>query len=148
MFVMRVTETLTFNEYWNDGRFQRKKPNMMGSTKQAFGDNIYFLADDGQWEQLDSHHSYRDGSPNPYNIQNDTKTDRVLCGTDFVYWGRSGPKIPQEFRDYCGYDICCLTQGHKCRFPNGLFDRFVEWIRSLNQRGFLDAPIDWKTPSP
>ena len=47
IFAMRVTETMTFNEYWDDERFRRKKPNMMGSTKQAFGDNIY-SRDDGR----------------------------------------------------------------------------------------------------
>ena len=146
VFAMRVTETMTFNEYWKDERFQRKKPNMMGSTKQAFGDNIYFRDDAGHWQQQDSHHSYADGSSNPHNIRNDTKADRVLCSTDYAYWGRSGPKIPLQFRNYCGYDICCATQGHKCRFPNDLVTGFVAWFRSLKENGYLDAPLEWRTP--
>ena len=146
VYAMCVTETMTFNEYWEDERFQRKKPNLRGSMKQAFGDNIYFQDDAGQWQQQNSHHSYEDGSPNPYNICNDTKADRVLCSTDYAYWGGSGPKISQRFRNYCGYDICCMTQGHKCRFPNDLVNRFVAWIRSLNQNGYLDAPLQWRTP--
>src|SRR5262245_19102367 len=36
VYAMRVTGTLTFNQYWADGRFQSKKPNMRGSKKQAF----------------------------------------------------------------------------------------------------------------
>jgi hypothetical protein len=41
VYAMRVTGTLTFEEYWDDPRFQSKKPNLRGSKKQAFGDNIY-----------------------------------------------------------------------------------------------------------
>src|SRR5712672_36303 len=41
VYAMRVSAAMTFNEYWNDPRFQDKKPNMRGSKKQAFGDNIY-----------------------------------------------------------------------------------------------------------
>jgi hypothetical protein len=40
VYAMRVTEIITFNQYWNDPRFQRKKPKLNGSKKQAFGDNI------------------------------------------------------------------------------------------------------------
>ncbi len=145
IFAMRVTETMTFNEYWDDDRFRRKKPNMMGSMKQAFGDNIYFKDDVGRWHQENSHHSYDTGLNNPHNIRNDTKADRVLCSTDYAFWGGSGPKIPEEFRNFRGKDICCPMQGHKCRFPDDLVDRFVEWIRSLNQNGYCDAPIEWGT---
>ena len=42
VYAMRVTESMTFEQYWNDPRFQKKKPNLRGSKKQAFGDNIYF----------------------------------------------------------------------------------------------------------
>ena len=145
VFAMRVTETMTFNEYWEDERFQRKKPNMRGSMKQAFGDNIYFMDDDGHWQQQDSHHSYANGSANPHNICNDTKANRILCSTDYVYWGRSGPKLPQKFRTYNEYDICCASQGHKCRLPNDLVNGFVAWFRSLKENGCLDAPLEWRT---
>ena len=63
VYAMRVAEALTFNEYWADPRFQQKKPNLRGSLKQAFGDNIYFRDESEQWNQLDSHHSYQGGCP-------------------------------------------------------------------------------------
>ena len=143
---MCVTETMTFNEYWEDKRFQRKKPNLQGSKKQAFGDNIYFKDDTNKWQQQDSHHSYSSGMPNPYNIRNDTQTDRVLLSQDYAYWGGSGPEIPPKFRDYDGYDICA-KRNHKSLFPEGLVKDFVAWFRSLNTNGFLGAPLDWpRTP--
>ncbi len=99
VYVMRVTETMTFNEYWKDDRFQRKKPNLRGSWKQASGDNIYFW-DDKKWQQQKSYHGCDD-------VKHDTQTNRVLLSTKkYAYWGGSGPKIPKEFRDYNGVDIC------------------------------------------
>ena len=96
VYAMRITEMMTFNEYWEDGRFQRKKPNLRGSKKQAFGDNIYFKDEAGQWHQQNSHHSRFDGSSNPHNICQDTKADRVLLSKDYSYWGGAGPEIPQD----------------------------------------------------
>ena len=143
VYVMCITETMTFNEYWEDERFQRKKPNLRGSKKQAFGDNIYFQDDAGQWQQQNSHHSYADGSPNSYNIRHDTQTDRVLISEDYAYWGGLGPRIPKKFRDYEGCDIC-IKRGHKYRFPKDLVKNFVSWFRSLDATGYLGTPLDWR----
>ena len=143
VYAMRVTETMTFNEYRQDERFHCKRPNLRGSKKQAFGDNIYFRDESGQWHQQDSHHSYKGGVPNPYNICRDTQADRVLLSTDYAYWGDSGPSIPHHFRDYNGYDICAL-RNHKCRFPEGLVKDFVAWIRSLGANGYRGVPSDWR----
>ena len=148
LFAMRVTETMTFNEYWKDERFRPKRPNLRGSKKQAFGDNIYFKDEEEKWHQQNSHHSWADGSPNLHNIARDTQINRVLLSTDFAYWGSSGPEIPQEFRNYDDKsDICKKGQGHKCNFPDNLVRDFVAWFRSLNANGFLGAPLDWpRTP--
>nr|VFJ63211.1 MAG: hypothetical protein BECKDK2373C_GA0170839_110424 [Candidatus Kentron sp. DK] len=146
VYVMRISETMTFNEYWSDERFRRKKPNLRGSKKQAFGDNIYFKDDDGDWQQQDSHHSYENGVLNPHNIKNDTQTDKVLIGEEFAYWGGSGPVIPQRFRDYNGIDICA-GRNHKSRFPDELVAEFIEWFQSLKQTGYQGKPLDWtRTP--
>jgi hypothetical protein len=36
VYAMHVTETMSFNQYWADERFQQKKPNLQGSKKQAY----------------------------------------------------------------------------------------------------------------
>lgn len=147
VFAMRITETATFNDYWQDQRFQCKKPNLRGSKKQAFGDNIYFREGlSGQWQQRDSHHSYRNGVPNQHNIRTDTQVDRVLLSGEYSYWGGAGPKIPAEFRHYEGFDICCGYQNYKSQFPVGLIREFVSWLMCL-ERGYLGSPLDWsRTP--
>ena len=146
VYFMRISETMTFNEYWEDERFQRKKPNLKGSKKQAFGDNIYFKDKTGQWHQQDSHHSYEDGTSNFNNIRRDTETDKVLLSTDYAYWGGSGPEIPSKFRNYNGLDVCA-KRNYKNQFPEDLVNDFVAWLRSLNANGYLGPPLDWsRTP--
>jgi hypothetical protein len=49
VYAMRVSETMTFDEYWADPRFASKRPSLVGSLKQAFGDNIYHRTADGGW---------------------------------------------------------------------------------------------------
>ena len=104
---MQVEEAMSFDEYWSDPRFAQKRPNLNGSKKQAFGDNIYYRTNpEAPWQQLDSHHSFADGTPNPANIKNDTLANRVLVSRDYVYWGGTGPRIPAKFRKYDGVDLC------------------------------------------
>lgn len=137
-FAMRVTEALTYDEYWSDPRFNQKRPNLRGSKKQAFGDNIYHRdAGSGTWLQEDSHHSLRDGQPNPENVAHDTQADRVLVSSDFVYWGGAGPTIPARFAQlYVG-------RGHRTNFRDGLEEDFVDWLRQRGESGFAGEPLDW-----
>ena len=140
VFAMCVSETMTFHQYWMDPRFRAKRPNLRGSLKQAFGDNIYHKEPGtGLWLQEDSHHCHEDGTPNIRNIDNDTKTDRVLVGEDFTYWGRSGPRIPK----FDGTDICKKGPGHRSKFPDHVVLAFLEWLRSSEERGFSGRPLRW-----
>lgn len=143
VYAMRVTETMSYNQYWQDPRFRCKRPNLCGSKKQAFGDNIYHRNNlHEEWQQENSHHSLESGEPNPANIANDTQTDKVLISTDFVYWGGSGPALPQKFRNYSGIDLCA-NRNHKSNFPVGLEKEFIDWIHSFGQTGYVGVPNDW-----
>ena len=143
VYVMRVSEAMSFNAYWNAPRFRQKRPNLRGSLKQGYGDNIYFKDDNGQWHQHDSHHSCEDGTPDLHNIKRDTQSDRVLIGEEYAYWGVGGPEIPGKFRGCNGVDICIGGPGHQSRFPPGLADQFIRWFHSLNIQGYLDDLLDW-----
>lgn len=127
IFAMRVTETLSFNEFWRDGRFQCKKPNLAGSRKQAFGDNIYHQSCRGEWLQANSHHSRTDGSANQSNVQRDTRANTVLVSDDFLYWGGDGPPIPARF------DVCKRGPGHRCNFPIHVIESLDTWLRGQDR---------------
>jgi hypothetical protein len=141
VYAMKVAESITFDEYWADPRFQQKKPDLRASKKWAYGDNIYHWIN-GTWSQLDSHHSFADGSPNSRNIRNDTQTDRVLVATQYAYWGSSGPQIPESLRSFAGHDLC-IGRGYKRHFPAGMEDHFFAWFSSLQKQGYLGRPIEW-----
>lgn len=143
VYAMKIEEAMTFQNYWNDPRFAQKRPNLRGSKKQAFGDNIYHkTTPGGKWQQLDSHHSLSDGSPNPANVLNDTQTDRVLISTDYVYFGGAGPRIPGTFRNYDGVSLFA-GRGFKKNFSDAIVNDFIAWVRSTGAKGYAGAPIDW-----
>lgn len=143
---MRVEEALSFSEYWEDPRFRSKRPDLSGSRKLAFGDNIYRPGVDDGWHQSDSHHSFHDGSPNPVNVNRDTQVDRVLVARDFIYWGGEGPPVPDHLRAYGEdeEDLCASTQGHRCRFSDELVAAAVAWFEGFGNRGFQGRPDQWK----
>jgi hypothetical protein len=144
VYVMRVAEVLPYDTYWRDPRFASKKPNLQGSIKQAFGDNIYYReAPDSSWNQVNSHHSLPNGHPNPRNVANDTQTPKVLAGVEYAYWGGDGPMIPPEFRDFEGYDLCQVGRGHKSNFPAKLVSAFIHWFQSRGEHGIIGTPLDW-----
>jgi hypothetical protein len=142
VFVMKVDEALTFDQYWLDPRFQEKKPKMTGSKMLAYGDNIYHRSPSGRWVQQNSHHSHPDGSPNLANIKNDTQANRVLIGREFIYWGGSGPLIPSEFRQPDS-DVRAV-RGHKNNFTEPFVQRFLDWYSSQPDKGDIGRPLDWK----
>ena len=143
VYVMRVTETLDFQSYWNDGRFSHKRPNMSGSKKQIFGDNIYHLDASGQWLQEDSRHSHLNGSIHEEHLERDTSTNRVLLSNDFIYWGGEGCEIPTQFRhgDY-GDDIVKRGQGRKNNFHSFFVSEFEDWFDD-QAKGVRGRPTDW-----
>ncbi|HLH89984.1 MAG TPA: hypothetical protein VKX28_16140 [Xanthobacteraceae bacterium] len=144
VFAMKVEEALTFDQYWSDERFFQKRPDLQGSKKQAFGDNIYHRKALGSgWLQLNSHHSLPDGRPNPRNVGTDTSVNRVLISRTFTYWGGSGPQIPARFRDYHGEDIVLAGRNHRSKFSDALVKEFLEWLVPLAHEGYVGEPLDW-----
>ena len=138
---MRVSEAMSFEAYWTDPRFLAKRPILTGSRMQAFGDNIYSRDAEGQWKQLDSHHSLPGGVTNQANVSDDTQTDRVLIANEFRYYGTDAPLIPAAFRGDGDANIC-THRGHKKNFAPGLVERFLSWLNE-HPSGCLGRPDRW-----
>ena len=143
VYAMRVTETLTFSQYWSDPRFQSKKPYLRGSRKQTCGDNIYRPKRGGGWEQLHSFHTESDGTPVLRHINKDTGVDRILVSNDFVYFGGTGPTIPRRLRNHSGVDLCKAGQGRKIFEDPRMIRDFESWIASLGKNGYAGEPLEW-----
>lgn len=124
IFAMEVTEKLAFNEYWNDERFDVKKPIMNGSNKQFFGDNIYHK-ENNIWIQENSHHSLQNGKPNLKNLERDTSSEFVLISNNFYYFGKKAISIPPKF-DIVYEDIGI---GHiSDKIPPEVRHLFISWL--------------------
>ena len=146
VYLMCVTGTLGFNDYWADSKFRCKRPNLHGSKKQAFGDNVYHReSDSGQWTQENFHHTFNDGSTNFKNLSLDTKYDRVLVSNDFAYWGGAGPNLPPRFTTESKIVDVRAHRGHKSSIlPNELVQEIVRWFRDIGESGYLGEPLDWR----
>lgn len=143
IYAMQVGEVLDFDTYWNDPRYLRKRPNLNGSLKVIYGDNIYRRVG-RKWIQADSHHSLENGRPNKANIEWDTSVDRVLVATKFVYWGNVAPPIPRKFRPFrkTGEDLCCKARGHRV-FGDGVASAFAGWLDQQGKWGFQGDPLEF-----
>lgn len=147
IFVIRVEECLTFDEYWSDPRFQAKRPIRNGSSRMMVGDNIYHrLGGNASWQQEDSHHSLPDGSPNLHNVANDTQTNRVLVSRHFLYFGSNAPTVPTEIFAEMGY-----RNGRNYRvFDDQEASSLLNWLNCTYGKDFglvLGDPFDFEHSS-
>ena len=135
-FAMRVTEILSFQEYWNYERFRAKRPDLGGTLEEACGDNLYRRdPTSGGWLPIPAYHCEFS------EMQWDTGVDRVLISDDFVYWGGNGPVLPE----FGGSNLCKERQGYLVNFPEEVVEEFVEWIRRLQgagDTGLCGNPLD------
>lgn len=139
VYWMRVAEILSFDKYWNDPRFLKKKPDMRGSKMQRYGDNIYWTGGDGAYDQLNSFHSEEDGSLSLANRARDTgTTSNVLVGEEFAFFGKAARLIPPHLRF-----VVKKGPGHKCLFADHERTALEAWLETLPERGFVDEPGRW-----
>ena len=146
LYAMEITEILDFNTYWSDPRFEIKRPNIYGSKKIIFGDNVYHQnSKNGEWIQEDSRHSNLNGDLHEQHLFRDTNTTtNVLLSNNFSYWGSNSMPIPSNFRQngIGGEDIVKEGQGHKKNFSHDFVDSFITWFKQQD-RGVHGRPFDW-----
>lgn len=144
VYAMCVTETMTFNDYDADARFQSKKPYRRGSRKQSCGDNIYYRnAAGARWLQRDSFHSSPDGTRCREHVEHDTAVDRVLVSDKFVYYGGLGPRVPETLTAADGRHLCKAGIGYYV-FRDPSFIATVEaWVALLGTAGYQSPPLEW-----
>ena len=137
VYAMRVLDVLDFDEYWTDDRFECKKPKPNGSRNRQCGDNMYHRhPDDGSWIQEPGWH-------NEHDKEYDTRYPNAIISNHFVYYGNKAVKIPQEFRDWNGIDVCPYGRGHRCNFPDDLRDEFIRWLDLQIDNGVHGEPLEW-----
>lgn len=136
--LMRVGETLTFDQYWNDSRFISKHPSFNKGVIHMYGDNIYHHEGEN-WVQERSHHSMEDGSINYINLNRDTGTDRVLIATEYYYFGNNAITIPQEFNMLIAHGI-----GHRVSTDTDVIGNFISYMMDNYEMKVQGTPYSRK----
>ena len=146
IYLMKVSEVLTFNSYWADARFLRKKPARNGSLIMMVGDNVYHQETGSEnWIQSDSHHSNPNGTTNHENLKRDTSSDNVLVSDHFYYFGKSALEVDLDligYKNHRGYskkDLC-----------DDKISDFIKRIEQLHKEKLnlvLDDPADFLAAS-
>ena len=135
VFLMRVDEICTFDEYWEDPRFLVKRPRFDGNYQQCYGDNIYHHIGN-EWMQENSHHSYVDGI-NQNNLLHDTRIDRVLLSFYYWYFGENAIELPEEFAE-------AIAAGRPYKkLPDNICANIVDWVGCHYEMGQQGLPYKW-----
>ncbi|MBN1328136.1 MAG: hypothetical protein JXA54_01570 [Candidatus Heimdallarchaeota archaeon] len=147
IFAMQVIEKITLEKYWDDYRFQVKKP-VISSDKEIFrvGDNIYEkIAND--FTQHNSKHSreyFTSDSEWLHQKQEDIQGKFVLIADNdhFFYFGSEPVAFPSlELADLLYCDI-----GNKCIADPNVPKEFLDFINVLKEngkKGFIYPPEIW-----
>lgn len=143
IFAMRVSQKLSFQEYWDQEAFRMKRPNLRASKSLAYGDNIYHR-DGENWIQEDSHHSLAGGQLNAGNLARDTRSDNVLIGQEFVYWGRDAVEIPEHLQHFGKDDLYPNSRNYRNTFSEKFRAEVDAWFKSIADRGFRGRPTSWR----
>jgi len=136
IFAMKVEGRLTLEEYWEDKRFQYKKPLLNGSLVQMYGDNFYHKDSKGKWIQEESAHSIVDKKA---HLENDTGGKNVLFSSEFYYFGNNSQEIPEDF-----WDVCSEGRNMKSKsIDNDIANEFIKWLKGNFNKGINGDPINW-----
>ncbi|MBQ9610590.1 MAG: hypothetical protein IJV15_14250 [Lachnospiraceae bacterium] len=136
VMLMQVQDACSYDEYWMNEQYRKKKPVFNRSMNEAYGDNIYHHVD-GKWYQELSHHSKDDGSVNYVNLDHDTGTDRVLISDNYYYFGNNAIDIPDEFSALfrCG-------RGHGVNEDTALINDFIRYVHNNYLCGINGTPFN------
>ena len=141
VYAMRVTETVDFDDYWNEDRFRTKRPDFEAGGEKALGDNIYHRGPTGEWEQEKSLHSLKNGRQDWHATRTDTGGVKVLISQDFIYWGEEGPPVPDNLMGLI------VGRAHKSTANAPLIPDFLEWFESQEEKGCLGPPTNGLPPA-
>lgn len=140
IYWMRVDAEMTFDQYWNDPRFTRKRPQIPGPKVRMVGDRTYRHEDGCADWSFDTSMHYIASAPqkNGGHVVSDTKVDRVLLSQNYTYWGKSGPAIPSHL-----LPLFPPRRGHKRNHDLALLAELHAILALGKPLGLAGDPADW-----
>jgi hypothetical protein len=133
IFAMEISEIMSLHDYYQDPRFEQKKPVKDGNQIERVGDNMYYQDENGEWQQHPTrHHTSR------YERTQDTKHPSVFIAEHFYYLGENAVELPVEFQP-----MIRRRHGCKCAHEPELVQDFLKWLAETYEPGVHGDPGDW-----
>ena len=134
VYAMKISEILSFDAYFADARFEKKKPDVRSSWRELVGDNMYYKDQLGKWIQ---HRTIQHLSPDLQ--RKDLKHPFVFVAEYFFYFGDHEVAIPNEFQE-----LIWKRQGCKYNHDPQIVEGFLKWLKVNFDPGVLGNPKDNK----
>jgi len=138
IYAMKVEQVLTFDEYWDNPKYDCKRPVVTGTLCQMYGDNVYHTVE-GKVIQEHCAHSLDSGVPNMGHYDTDVSGENVLLSKHFYYFGDHAPMIPK--------DLDFILPWRNIQFhdlDDEQIEKFVSWLESNYTVGIHGDPCNWK----
>lgn len=132
VYAMQVSEILSFDEYYNDRRFAKKKPDLKGSWKEICGDNLYYKDPQGNWTQ---HRTFFHREPEV--IEKDLRHPFVFVAEKYYYFGDKAVSAPVDYQN-----LVWKRQGCKCQHDPLIVESFLNWLKTNFVLGVHGTPKD------
>lgn len=140
IYIMRVTEKISYDKYWNDTRFELKKLSN-NSALSRVGDNIYKPIKDLKQFNINNYTQ----TPNPYHPnkelkQKDLSGQYVLLSNEFFYFGQGAIPI-----DKFKINIPRFQSSHGIKTENEIvIDRLWKYLSDNHpQNTVINKPHQW-----
>ena len=134
IYVMKVTEKISFDEYWKNKRFAQKKANSK-PTKKRHGDNIYYKNSQGKIIQGKAFFH-----KNKENREHDIKGESVLISDYFFYFGKKSINLSEDFKKLVNQ----LSRGYKYKELEKKGNKLINFLQKEYKNNKLyGKPIDY-----
>ena len=131
VYLLQVDERIHLNDYFNDSRFQAKKPDLRGDWRARCGDNFYSQDENGRWKQ--HRNRFHLG---PDYLKKDTRRPYGFIGKRFWYFGNNAPKPPTSLSELIG------GRGIRVNHSPHVVGELIDWVGAQCEPGIYGLPND------
>ena len=140
VFLMKVTDKISYQEYWHNPIYDRKKPDLLSPhTIDKAGDNIYqplkdnpLLSSDFQQIENKNHKEW--------DQMHDLSGKFVLISECFYYFGAASIVIPKDIRP----NVPTGVSAHGARtHDRERAKKFIEYIQNNYEVCLVNKPHTW-----
>ena len=139
VYLMKVTDKITYEKYWNDSIYKSKKPDLSSyKTIDKAGDNIYKPIKKNPKFNIDFE-QIKNMNHNEKDKDLDLKGENVLISNCFYYFGASPIKLEKSIRPKTPKNSSSqgvLTSEVKA-------EEFIKFIQNNYEAGIVNLPHKW-----